>query len=429
MRHNSARLIAALALIVGAAACGSSDEGGTPVLKWYAKDEAGDVFGAAIEDCNAAAEGRYRIELVPLPANADEQREQLVRRLAAEDADIDLMNMDVIWTSEFANAGWIREWPEDVAGPVTEGRIDTVVQTATFEDRIYGAPLNTNAQLLWYRSDLVDEPPATWDDMLAAAEALEADGEPSAIWTQGQRYEGLVVWFTSLLASAGGSILNEAGTKVTLEEEPTRRALEVMRDYSRSAFAPPALATAQEDQGRQGWETGDSAFMVNYGFVWPSANMLAPDIAASMEWAAYPGVDPDEPSKVAIGGFNIGIGAYGDNPDLAYDAATCLSGDANQIRNATDAGLLPVTEALYDDPELTEATQEVEGEEILTFPYAAEIKEALDTAVARPQTPFYNDVSLAIISILHPSADIDPEGDVDRLRDAIEAALKGEGLL
>jgi multiple sugar transport system substrate-binding protein len=127
-----------------------------------------------------------------------------VRRLAAEDSDIDLMNMDVIWTAEFANADWIREWPDEVAGPVTEGRLETVVQTATFEDRIYGAPLNTNTQLLWYRSDLVDEPPATWDEMLDAAGALEAEGEPSTIWTQGQRYEGMVVWFTSLLASAGG---------------------------------------------------------------------------------------------------------------------------------------------------------------------------------------------------------------------------------
>ncbi len=217
---------------------------------------------------------------------------------------------------------------------------------------------------------------------------------------------------------------------MSLEEEPTRRTLEVMREYSRSAFAPSALATAQEDQGRQGWETGEAAFMVNYGFVWPSANMLAPDVARNMSWAPYPGIDPDEPSKVAIGGFNIGIGAYGDHPDLAFDAATCLSGDANQIRNATDAGLLPVTEALYEDPELTDATQEGEGgEEILTFPYAAAGKEALSTAVVRPQTPFYNDVSLAIVSILHPTADIDPDADVERLRTAIEAALNGEGLL
>lgn len=424
-RRPALRLLVAGALVVGTVACGGGDEGGVPVLKWYARDEAGGVFGAAIEGCNAAAEGRYRIELQPLPTNADEQREQLVRRLAAGDSDIDLMNMDVPWTAEFANAGWIRPWPEDGVAAATEGRLETTVESATYDDTLYGIPLNTNAQLLWYRTDLTDEAPATWDDMLAAADELEAAGEPHVIWEQGQRYEGLVVWFTSLLASAGGTILNEEGTAVTLEEGPTRRALEVLRDYSRSAHAPPALATAQEDQGRQGWESGEAAFMVNYGFVWPSANQLAPDIAEKMAWAPFPSVDPDLPSKVAIGGFNIGIGAYGDHPDLAVEAATCLADEENQARNATDAGLLPVTEALYDDPEVTGA----EADGVPLFPYAAAVKEALSTAVLRPRTPFYNDVSLAIISILHPTADIDPEADVERLRDAIEKALKGEGLL
>lgn len=429
-------LLLALALLGSLVACGSSEEEGAPVLRWYARDEAGGVFGAAISDCNEAAEGRYTIELVPLPANADEQREQLVRRLAAEDGDIDLMNMDVPWTAEFANAGWIEEWPEDRAAAVTEGRIETTVETATYDDALYGAPLNTNAQLLWYRDDLVDEVPATWDQMVDQAEALAEEGEPHIIWTQGQRYEGLVVWFVSLLASAGGSVLDESGEEVSLETEPTREALEVMRRYSRSVAAPSALATAQEDQGRQGWETGEAAFMTNYGFVWPSANQLAPDIAADMGWAQYPGVVEGEPSRVVIGGFNIGIGAYGSHQDLAFDAASCLVGEDNQIRNATDAGLLPVSEALYSDPALTEAEAAVEGEPIerdgepvLAFPYAETIKAALDTAVLRPQTPYYNDVSLAIISILHPTADIDPDADVERLRDAISRALDGEGLL
>lgn len=424
-RRLVALLVTAL-LGVAATACGGGGEGGTPVLKWYARDEAGGVFGAAISDCNEAADGRYRIELAALPANADEQREQLVRRLAAQDSDIDLMNMDVIWTAEFANAGWIQAWPEEQVDAATEGRIDNAVRSATFEDRLYGIPLNTNAQLLWYRTDLTDDPPATWDEMLEAADQLEAEGKPHQIWEQGQRYEGLVVWFASLLASAGGSILSEDGTQVSLEEGPTRRALEVLRDVSRSSHAPPALATAQEDQGRQGWETGNAAFMVNYGFVWPSANQLAPDVAEVMAWAPFPSVEPDVPSTVVAGGFNIGIGAYGDHQDLAVEAATCLANEDNQARNATDAGLLPVTESLYDDPEVTEAEND---DGVKLFPYAEVIKEALDTATLRPQTPFYNDVSLAIISILHPTADIDPDRDVGRLRGAVEQALKGEGLL
>ena len=176
--------VAAVGLIVASTvACGGSDEGGTPTLRWYSYEEPSGAFDSAAKRCSEASEGRYRIELAFLPNNADEQREQLVRRLAAQDGDIDLMNMDVIWTPEFANARWIRPWPEDQVDAATDGRLDIAVQAASFDDRLYGIPLNTNAQLLWYRKDLVDQPPATWDEMLDAADRLEADGQPWRPWS------------------------------------------------------------------------------------------------------------------------------------------------------------------------------------------------------------------------------------------------------
>ena len=128
--RQAAPLLVALALI--ASACGSGgDEGGVPTVKWYSYEEPGGSFVSAAERCGKESDGRYRIELVTLPNNADEQREQLVRRLAAEDSDIDLISMDVIWTAEFAEAGWILPFPDEEAQQVTEGRLEPAVQSAT----------------------------------------------------------------------------------------------------------------------------------------------------------------------------------------------------------------------------------------------------------------------------------------------------------
>jgi multiple sugar transport system substrate-binding protein len=430
-------------LAVAAAACvlaalltscsGGDDEGGTPVLNWYVYNEPSGAFRTAAERCTEAADGKYRIKTVDLPNNADEQREQLVRRLAAKDSSIDILGMDVIWTAEFAEAEWVQPFPADEAKEVTEGRLKPAVQSGTFQDRLYAAPFNSNAEMLWYRDDLTPDPPTTWDGILDQAADLRAAGKPNQILGQGQRYEGLVVWFTSILESAGGHVLDESGTKVSLETEPTRKALQIMRDISRSPSTPDNFATAREDDGRLAWERGDAAFMTNYSFVWPSANANASDIANHMRWARFPGVSEDVPSKVAIGGFNLGVGAYTKHPEEAFDAVSCLVGEDNQITNAIEGGLLPVTEALYDDPKLTEATTEVEVDgkktEVPSFPYADVIKDELADAIVRPQTPYYNDVSLAIARTLHPTKDIDPEADVQRLRDAITRALKGEGLL
>ena len=124
--HRSAPvlILAVTVLLLGLAGCGgSSDNSGTPTLKWYVYKEPSGSFATAAKRCTTAAHGRYRVENVDLPNNADEQREQLVRRLAAKDSDIDIIGMDVIWTAEFAGARWIRPWPAAKAQQATAGRL------------------------------------------------------------------------------------------------------------------------------------------------------------------------------------------------------------------------------------------------------------------------------------------------------------------
>ena len=84
--------------------------------------------------------------------------------------------MDVIWTGEFANAGWIEEWKGPLKRQVTEEVFPSVIETASFEHKLYAAPFNTNTQLLWYRKDLVPKPPETWDEMIDVAEEAEGSG-------------------------------------------------------------------------------------------------------------------------------------------------------------------------------------------------------------------------------------------------------------
>ena len=54
----------------------------------------------------------------------------------------------------------------------------------------------------------------------------------------------MTVWFNSLVASAGGSILNKAATKPSLGP-PARRALQIMKRLASSAAADPSLSVQQ----------------------------------------------------------------------------------------------------------------------------------------------------------------------------------------
>ena len=403
----------ALIMLLIAAGCTSEPPSTSPTLNWYVFDEPSGAFVDAARNCSRQSDGQYSIVLVPLPADADQQREQLVRRLAAHDSAIDIIGMDVIWTAEFAAAGWIQPWPEEIVAEVTKGRLDSAVQSATFAGRLQAAPFTTNTQLLWYRTDRVDSPPKTWEEMIEIAESL---GENGTIQVQGERYEGLTVFFNSLLASAGTSILD--GNEIQLDEAATRKALSVMQRLATSPAAPTSLAVNRENECRLAFETGDSSFMVNYTFVWPSAKQNAPEIAQHMGWARWPAISPDRPSRVTLGGINLGIGAFSDHSRLSFAAASCLASENNQRLSAIKGGLPPTIISLYRDSQIRKV-----------FPFADVLLETLISGVQRPQTPLYNDISLAISHTLHPMRSIDPKEDVRRLRERIDQALHSEGLL
>lgn len=385
------------------------------MLNWYVFDEPSGAFAAAARRCAEASDAAYRVAFKPLPADADQQREQLVRRLAAADSDIDLIGMDVIWTAEFAQAGWILPWPDALAETVSDGRIGAAVDSVTYAGRLWAAPFTSNAQLLWYRTDRVPVPPRTWDEMIDMAESI---GEGGRIQAQGERYEGLTVFFVSLLASAGGTVLDEDGAAPALADAPTREALRILHRLAVSPASAPSLAGAREDQTRMAFESGNSSFMLNYTYVWPSARANAPEVAEHMGWARWPGVLPGRPSRVTVGGINLAVGAFSRYPELALRAAACIASEDSQRLAAELGGMPPTSVALYDDLGVR-----------ATFPFADLLRETLSDAVQRPQTPLYNDVSLAISRSLHPLSAIEPERDAVRLRAAVQRALRSEGLL
>ena len=55
------------------------------------------------------------------------------------------------------------------------------------------------------------------------ADDLAEQGKPHYIEIQGAQYEGYTVWFNTLVNSAGGQIMSDNGSKVTLNSPRSRR--------------------------------------------------------------------------------------------------------------------------------------------------------------------------------------------------------------
>ncbi|HEV2758566.1 MAG TPA: extracellular solute-binding protein [Acidimicrobiales bacterium] len=421
----------ALAIVLLAsmmAACGGGGSG-VPTLNWYINPDNGGQAELAAK-CSAASNGAYRIQTSVLPNDATGQREQLVRRLAAKDASIDLMSLDPPFIPEFAEAGFLRPYSEAEARELTAGSLSGPIESGTWDGRLMGAPFWANTQLLWFRKSVAQaagiDParnPVTWSQIID-----QASSAGKTVEVQANLYEGFMVWISALVSSAGGKILEnpEAGKNVrpAIDSDAGRRAATVIQQLGRSRAANPALSTSDEEVARAAFQGDQGAFMVNWAYVYGAAQeavaagTLDKAVLDDIGWARYPQVDAGAPSRPPLGGINLGIGAYSKHKDHALEAVRCITSLESQTEYMIKSKNPGARAAVYDNPEVR-----------TIFPMADELRASLAEGAPRPRTPYYTDVSTAVQRSFHPPASVDPNRTPGRAAKLVVDVLKDKVLL
>src|ERR687893_2606820 len=147
------RFITALAagLILAVAGCGGDDDGGgggsapeaekvgqakaSGDVTWCIGKDTSGAFGTVVDNFNKANPDA-NVKLLELPEDAGEQRRLQIQRLEAENAECDVLGMDVIWTAEYAAQGWLL----DVSDFISENGdkfIESTVATTEYEGKNY----------------------------------------------------------------------------------------------------------------------------------------------------------------------------------------------------------------------------------------------------------------------------------------------------
>jgi multiple sugar transport system substrate-binding protein len=406
-------LVATAALGASLAACSSGPKG--TVVNLYG-GASGVKFDKILADCNQQAAGRYTIVGNLLPSDADGQRDQFVRRLAAHDSGMDLLGMDVTWTAEFAEAGWIRELTGDQKTQATANTLQPPIDTATWKGKLYGIPRTTNVQLLWYRKSLVPTPPKTFDQMISMAQQLKARGKPYEIGLTAAQYEGYVVNVNNLVTAYGGTLVNKDSTAPTIDNKVVQ-ALTMLHRLATSGVTSSSLSNAQEPEVFADLQAGRSAFSLNWPYVLSAMRTANPGLVNDLGFAPYPSVDGDTP-RVTLGGMNYAISKYSKHPAEAFEAGMCMRNERNALNAALDNGDVPALATVFDNPEFIKA-----------YPMKDVMLTELKNAVPRPVSPVYQNISTIVSTTLSPPASINPQQSADKLRTSIQAAIEGKGIL
>lgn len=342
---------------------------------------------------------------------ADQQHDDLVQNFQAKNVNYDVVSVDVIWTAEFAAKGWLQPLKDSFALD-TSKLLPATVKTATYNGTLYAAPQTTDGGILYYRKDLVPNPPKTWDEMMSDC-SIAKKNNIGCYAGQYQKYEGLTVNAAEAINSAGGEIVKSDGKTPSVDTPEAAKGLSLLADAYKNGNIPREAITYQEEQGRQAFESGKLLFLRNWPYVYNLAKTEGSSkVKNTFAMAPLPGVNG--PGASSLGGHNVAMSVYSAHKATALDFLKFVETPEMQKFFITQGSLAPVVRSLYDDASLKKK-----------FPYLPVLKASLAHAVPRPVSPFYPAVSKAVQDNAY--AAIKGDKPVDQALKDMQAAIETAG--
>ncbi len=340
------------------------------------------------------------VNVLDTPDFVDNRLGVYLQQFEAQSSDVDVFQIDVIWPGDLAEH--FVDLYEYGAREVAGEHFPAIIENNTVDGKLIGIPWFTDAGLLYYRTDLLekygyDAPPATWAELeemaMAIQEGERAGGNPDFwgfVW-QGNSYEGLTCDALEWVASyGGGTIISPDGT-ITVNNPAAVAAVEMGARFVGS-ISPNGVTSFGEEDARNMWQAGNAAFMRNWPYAYSLGNAEDSVIAGNFDVSPLP-AGPDGSPAATLGGWQLAVSKYSDNPEVAADVALFLASYDEQKIRAVEGSMNPTIMALYEDPDVLEAS-----------PFMGDLYDVFINAVARPSTiasPNYTPVSTAFFNAVH----------------------------
>ncbi|WP_432074952.1 ABC transporter substrate-binding protein [Streptomyces wuyuanensis] len=428
MRHWLFRACATGVTALSLTACGTGpgteDTGGGggftgrgPITLATGKDNSGTL--TRIVDRWNSSHPEEKVRVIELSDSPDEQRRRMIQNAELKSPEFSVLNLDLVWTAEFAGHRWIDELPKAKFDAATY--LEPTLEGASYRGRLYAAPWTSDGGLLYFRSDLLRkanaEPPSTWaqmDDTCKKVLALPEGEGMSCYSGQFEKYEGLTVNFAEMVESAGGSVVDGKGAP-TVDSAEALEGLEFFTNAYRSGLIPKKAITFKEEEGRQAFQKGELVFHRQWPYQWSLANAEdgSSKVAGKFSVAPLPGLDG--PGVSSLGGHNLAVSSFARNKATALDFVTFMTDERMQRENLLLGSNAPTAAALYEDEEL-----------IAKYPYLPVLKQSILSAVPRPRVVRYGDATAAIQDAAYRAmkGEIAPEESLAQLQKKLERITK-----
>lgn len=390
MRLNTLPAILLASLLLSAACTTNTQSDRKQLTLAVISGVEGDALKQAARDYEAQTGTHINIAEFPYANLFEKESIDLQARTGA----YDLIMLDDPWFPRFATEQFLTDLTPLLQKRGQSGPDRDFIETSIALCRhpyetgpLYALPYVGNSQLFFYRKDLFEKhslkPPATWNDVLAAAKTIHEKESTGANGAQIYGYvmraaqgNAAVADFMPIFWAFGGEMFDAAG-KPTVNSPQGVEALQFMLELGK--LSPPGYASFNADEVGAHLLQGTAAMSIN----WPAWISRFNDqsksrVSGKMEFTTLPGVN--KPGQAEIGNWLIAIPRDSQNAETAMDFLLWAT-SAEQMKRSAQRGNPPTRRSLFKDPELLAVNPA----------YPAQLR-SLETSRPRPRTPQWNEI-------------------------------------
>lgn len=326
-----------------------------------------------------------RINLIEAPNDTNLEEDLYTSAFLLGGSPYDLVYMDVVWAPKLAAAGWLTDLSDRLSDQELAEFMPAGIEGGRYEGGLYRIPFRSDAGMLYYRKDLLEQaglqPPETFADLISASQVLQGKGTRWGYVWQGKQYEGAAAMFTEILAGYGGFWINPQTQSVGLDQPAAVQAVKFLRSTIQQGISPPGVTVYGEEETRRLFQSGETAFLRNWPYVWPEAN--GPDSEVRGKFAIKPMVHATGKSSGAcLGGWGLGISKTTKHPEAAWKAIQFFTSADAQRQFILETGYVPSRRGLFNDPQI-----------VAKYSYYPQLLEVVEKAVLRPPVAQYAQAS------------------------------------
>lgn len=375
------------------------------------------VFEARIKEFEDKTGAKVNLTFVKY----DEQHEKIVTSAAAPTATYDVISLDLIWTAEFAEKGFVLPLDDRIAKDIKKDDIAPAIWSAfEYNGKTWAMPFLANFQLFFYNTELLEkagykEPPKTMEELEEMMTAMKKKGIVKYPWSDSwNQKEGLVCEYVWLTGAYGGDTFDAQG-KPSFNQGAGVKALETMVRWLDKGLADPNSLVQDEPMAKDAFISGNCAFNSNWTFQYglmndPANSKVVGKAKMGLLPVAKDVFKAGSYETASVSGFqSMAVMANTKEPDLAWELVKWMTAPEFQAQHLEE---MPVWTSVQQDPATLakDPVMDVKSKEIAAVHH-------------RPKVANYPEVSSIMQKYIHLALEkkMAPQAALDQAVKEIEA--------